>query len=252
MLGLYFPFSSRDYQPLCFRARHFIFLYPLAVVIVTQFFEEAFHKNNKLLLYFTGASLLLLILCITSTGEKWYWMTYGFFLCYFIVLIVFRNTFISRLKYPGFAFLLWMYMPYHLFFQNSSWFQDLGELSARLSGKYFYFPEHDNTSHFELLHHFDSSYHIYNIEQHPFKIFDLYYEKQDSIFHPGWFIVNKAYTLRSSSFVETINELGNKNYFINKKVIGDVSAYYISNSEQFRYIKTITEADGSNENNCCN
>ena len=177
---------------------------------------------------------------------------YGLLLMYFLGLIFFSNTFIYRLKYAGFAVVLWLYMPYHLFFQNSNWFKDLGTFSTQLTGRYFYFPEHDNTYHFELLHHFDNSYHIYNVEQHPFKIFDLYYQKQDSVFHPGWFIVNKAYTLRSLSFIESIQELDREKYFHDKKVTGDVSAYYISNPEQLKHIEALTAEDGSSENNCCN
>jgi len=252
LLGLYFPFSFNDYQPLCFRARHFIFLYPPAVIIVAQFLGEALERNKKLLIHFLIGSFFLLIACIMGSGEKWYWMMYGFFFVYFLLLLVFRNTFISKLKYTGFAFALWIYMPYHFFFPDNDWFKNLQSLSTQLNGNYFYFPEHDNMSHFKLLHHYDTLYHIYNIEQKPFKIFESYYEKPGRIFHPGWLIVDNVYTLRSPSFLKTIKALDGENYFAAKKIVGEVSAYYIANSTQYQYIKKLTAADGSDENNCCN
>src|SRR3954464_12889861 len=77
ILGLYFPFSLSGYQPLCFKARHFLFLLPLGVTISTSFFEDAWN-NKRVLWLLIIASAILLAACIISTGEKWYWMMYGF------------------------------------------------------------------------------------------------------------------------------------------------------------------------------
>ena len=183
ILGLYFPFSFTDYQPLCFRARHFIFLYPLGVIIVARYFAEASNRNKKLPMHFVVVSFVLFILCILVTGEKWYWMMCGLFFGCFLLFFLIEQQFISGLRSLAFSCIAWLYMPYHLIFQNSDWFKNLQSLSPQLSGSYFYFPEHDNMSHFKLLRHFDSfiSY-LLHIEPHPFKIFNLYYEKPTAHF----------------------------------------------------------------------
>ena len=206
ILGLYFPFSLSGYQPLCFKARHFLFLLPLGVTISTSFFEDAWN-NKRALWLFIIASAILLAVCIISTGEKWYWMMYGFLFIYFIAQkLLPRNSFLYKLRHIMFAAILWIYMPYHLFFINSDWFKNIQSLTKKLDGYFFYFPEHDNMMHWKLLHGFDSSFHSYNLEKEPFKVFAPYYEKLNT-FHAGWFIVNKKYTTRSSEFLNKVDSL---------------------------------------------
>jgi hypothetical protein len=242
ILGLYFPFSLSGYQPLCFKARHFLFLLPLGVTTSTSFLENAWN-NKRILLFFILASAILLAVCIISTGEKWYWMMYGFLFIYFIVQKTSgKNFLLYKLRYIMFAAILWIYMPYHLFFINSDWFKNIQSLTKKLDGYFFYFPEHDNMMHWKLLHGFDSSFHSYNLEKEPFKVFVPYYEKPDS-FHPGWFIVNKKYTTTSPEFLNKVDSLKHIGYFSKQISVGDVSALFISNDSQLSYLKTIIAED---------
>jgi hypothetical protein len=242
MLSLYFPFSLSGYQPLCFKARHFLFLLPLGVTISTSFFEDAWNKKRELWLFIISSSILLAV-CILSTGEKWYWMMYGFLFMYFIAQKLSpRNSFLHKLRYMMFATILWIYMPYRLFFMNGDWFKNTQSLTKKLDGYFFYFPEHDNMMHWKLLHSFDSSFHSYNLEKEPFKVFAPYYEKLNA-FHPGWFIVNKKYTTRSSEFLNKVDALKHTGYFSKQISIGDVDAFLISRPSQLSYAKTIIAED---------
>src|SRR5437867_3827956 len=171
ILGLYFPFSFSSYQPLCFKARHFLFLLPLGVTIITSFLDDAW-KNKRVLWLFIITSAILLAVCVVTTGEKWYWMMYGFLFLYFTLQkILAQNTLLYKLRYIMFAATLWIYMPYHLFFINSNWFKDIQSLAKKLDGNFFYFPEHDNMMHWKLLHGFNGNFHSYNLEKEPFKVF---------------------------------------------------------------------------------
>jgi hypothetical protein len=96
--------------------------------------------------------------------------------------------------------------------------------------------------HWKLLHGFDSSFHSYNLEKEPFKVFVPYYEKPE-VFHPGWFIVNKKYTTRSPEFLNRVDSLKHMGYFSKQISIEDVSAFFISNPSQLFYLKTIIAED---------
>ncbi|HEX5154372.1 MAG TPA: hypothetical protein VFW07_23150 [Parafilimonas sp.] len=242
ILSLYFPFSLKGYQPLCFKARHFLFLLPLGVTVSTVFLEDAWY-NKRTLSLFIVASTILLAVCITTTGEKWYWMIYGFLFMYFVLQKLLPiSSFLYTLRYIMLGSILWIYMPYHLFFFNSNWFKDMQTLTKKPDGYFFYFPEHDNMRHWQLLHRFDSSFHSYNLEKEPFQVFASYYEDIHT-FQPGWFIVNKKYTARSPKFLSRIDSLQHTGYFSKQVVAGDINAFFLSDSSQFQYVKAIIAKD---------
>ncbi|MES2776462.1 MAG: hypothetical protein V4722_19955 [Bacteroidota bacterium] len=253
LLGLYFPFSLKGYQPLCFNARHFIFLYPFGILIATRFIQDAFEKNGLLTKYLLSVSLLLLLCAFIGTNNKWHWMMYGLFSAYFLLLAFSKNNpLLFRTRHAGFALLLWLYMPYQLFFQNSNWFKDSQTISAQLPGNYFYFPEHENMISWKLLHHFDTAYHCYNLDPAPFKLFVPYYEKQDSVFHPGWVIINHGFTARTPGFLEKIKHPDSQQYFPIQKQVGDIRAYYLSDKTQYEFMQALTARDSNNDSGCCN
>lgn len=242
LLGLYFPFSFTDYQPLCINARHFIFLLPFAIMVCTSFFQNlsTAYLQRK---FFIIASLIILIICVINTGEKWYWMVYGLLFAFFAIAALQFRLFI-KIQPIFFAATLWVYMPYHLFFQNSDWFKNLQTIAEKTSGNYFYFPEHDNMMHWQLLHGYNDSIHCYNLEKFPFMIFQKYYEPLDTKnFHAGWLIINNAYTTRSEEFLHRINVL-NQMTFLPKKICdGDICAYYIDMPERLITVQQIIEGD---------
>jgi hypothetical protein len=239
LLGLYFPFSLHGYQPLCSRPRHFIFLLPPGVIICVNFLNEAW-KNKKLMWFFIFASVIMLIICLLDSVEKWYWMIYGLLLIYFIVQKYNPFSFIYKARYLLFGSILWLYMPYRLFFMNSNWFQNMQHISTELKGNYFYFPDHDNMMHWKMLHGFSNKTHSISLENNPFKIFEPYYDKPDTAnFEAGWLIVNNAYLQNGKKFLEKINSLTRQNFFANKMRVGDISAYFIDKPEKLFFIKKI-------------
>ena len=178
LLGLYLPFSLSGYQPLCFRARHFLFLLPLAVVISTEYINSSLAKTSLLNIFIFVSSIITAI-CMMNTGHKWFWMIYILLLALFVV----RRIAPSRSPawfFLGFASILWLFMPYRLFYHTSNWIYDMQQLTKQLEGKYFYFPDHDNMMHWKLLNRFNTSLHTYNLEKNPFKIYKKYYERPDS------------------------------------------------------------------------
>jgi hypothetical protein len=86
------------------------------------------------------------------------------------------------------------------------------------------------------------SFHSYNLEKEPFKVFAPYYEKLNA-FHPGWFIVNKKYTTRSSEFLNKVDALKHTGYFSKQISIGDVDAFFIRRPSQLSYAKSIIAED---------
>jgi hypothetical protein len=247
VLGLYFPFSlNGGYQPLCERPRHFIFLLPLGALICVNFFNET-RKNQRVMWLFIAASSIILLACLLNSGQKWYWMIYGLLLFYFLIQKYPPFSFIYRARYLLFALILWLYMPYRLFFFSSNWFQNMRSVSTELKGNYFYFPDHDNMMHWKLLHGFDNKIHSISLEKNPFKIFKPYYENFDTTdFNPGWFIVNGAYMQNGNAFLEKINSLGNENFFTSKMCNGDICAYFIDTPAKLSFIKKVV-ADYSKE-----
>ena len=247
VLGLYFPFSlNGGYQPLCARPRHFIFLLPLGVPICVNFFNEA-GKNKRLLWLFILASCIIFVTCLLTSGQKWYWMIYGLLLFYFIIQKYPPFSFIYKARYILFAFILWLYMPYRLFFFSSSWFQNMQDISTELKGNYFYFPDHDNMMHWKLLHGFDDKIHSISLEKNPLKIFKPYYENFDTTyFNAGWFIVNSAYIQNGNAFLEKINSLNKQGFFTRKICAGGICAYFIDTPAKLSFIKKVV-ADYSKE-----
>ncbi len=242
LLGLYFPFSLQNYQPLCSKSRHFIFLLPPAVIICTSFLNEAW-KNKRLMWLFIVASAIILSVCLLNSKEKWYWMIYGFLLLYFVIQKINFPAFIYRIRYIMLASILWLYMPYHLFFSNSNWFANMKTISTELKGNYYYFPDHDNMAHWQMLHGFSKELHCFNLKKNPFKIFKPYYENLDSsVFHPGWFIVNRAYIITGGDFLNKIDLLKKAGYFSKQRCIGDICAFYIDTLEKLAYIKNIADS----------
>ncbi|MBG9378158.1 hypothetical protein I5907_18110 [Panacibacter sp. DH6] len=245
-IAVYFPFSLKGYQPLCFEVRHFLFLLPFGVAAST-FFIERYWSNEESSWMLVIASALLFICGINISGEKWYWMMYGLlFFFFFVQRLLLHKKFFHKAKYLAFATVLLIYMPYHLFYKNGTWYKDMQQLSKKIDGQYFYFPEHDNMQYWKLLHGFNDIVHSFNLDNKPFKVFPQYYEKLDEEnFQPGWFVVNNRYTIRSVNFLNTVKVLS-KNGFIKDAVdYGEVSAYLIDSFESIKYISKAIEKDNA-------
>lgn len=228
LLTLYFPFSLQEIKPLYIDDRHFIFLLPLAVAICSEylyFYLSKIPTNKIMSLLF----LCLLIICVCSTGNKWQWMIYGLM----TILLIFESYLQFNIKISILltCSILWLSTLEHAFFQNYSWFKDMQSINKNISGNSFYFIDNDNMMHWELLHKFDTSNYYYNIERKPFFMFSPYASKlNDSVFNPGWLIINKVYLPPSSNFQNTLNELKKTNAF--KKQISNkyIEALYFDDS----------------------
>ncbi len=237
LVGLYFPFSLSGYQPLCFKARHFIFLLSPAVILCVSFLEEA-KVSKTLRLLFIIVSSFILIVCINSTGSKWYWLLYGILFSYFACAHIISTGFLFRIKYFLFAGILFLYMFENLFFLPGGWFQDMKRITKKATGTAYYFPDHDNMMHLRLLHGFVDDKHYYNLEKYPFKIYRSYYEIPDKLtFEKGWFIVNKYYTVMHPSFFMAMDSLKKDgNFFTIQFSEGYIDALFIDSPEKLQHL----------------
>ncbi len=242
-IGLYLPFSLSGYQPLCSdSARHFLFLLPFAVYACAPYLLHAFAfgKTNHWL--FLCCALLLL--CVAATPDKWQWMVWALLAGYFAVQKLVAPKFAARYKYAAFAAILWLCMPYRLFYNNSNWFANMRQLNKQLGGNCYYFADHDNMMHWQLLHGFSPNIHCYNTGPEPYKVFALYYQQLDSTtFTPGWLVVNTKYTERSANFLHTVDSLQSRHFFSKQEITGDMQALYIGFPDQLLFVKRLAIGD---------
>ena len=238
LLSLYFPFSWKGYQPLCAVPRHFYFLLPPAVtMIVTALYNQPKQRTDLL---FALLSLVVLVVCIQSSHNKWQWMVYSMLSIYCTARPLLQKL-AGNFHYLIFSGILFI-SPYEpLFFNRTHWFTNLQQLHHSLHANHYYFPDHDNMMHWKLFDHFDGrSIHSYNIEKHPYKVYQVYYENPDSTrFHPGWLVVNKVYTTCSPVFLNKVDSLQQTGYFSNHIIANDVEAYWLDKKAQVDYIRAI-------------
>ncbi len=243
VIALYLPFSFSSYQPLCSdSSRHFLFLLPFGVGICAPYLFSDIEQNktNKWMVI----SIIMLVLCMASTPDKWQWMVWALLIIFFTSYKFIHGTFFTKWRYVAFATILWVCMPYRLFYENSNWFADMRQLNKRLAGSHYYFADHDNMMHWKLLHSFSDTIHCYNMDPTPFNVFRLYYDALDTAtFNAGWLLINKKYTERSDNFLHTVDSLQTLHYFNKQIIIGDMQAYYINQTSQLAYIKNIVGND---------
>ena len=239
VLSLYLPFSWKSYQPLCAAPRHFYFLLPSAVILVTTTLHSL-PDTRRSWSVVTLLSFVLLIVCFSGTSNKWQWMIYSMLFAYFAGLPVLKRL-AGNYHYAAFCCILFISILEPLFFNRTDWFANMRGISKTIYTGYYYFPDHDNLMHWKLLHHFDdSTIHAYNIEKHPYKVYQVYYQKMDSTrFHPGWLMVNKAYTTCSPVFLNRIDSLQRTKYFSDYVIKGALGAFWINSKEQYEYIRSI-------------
>lgn len=239
LLGLYFPFSLKGYQPLCFKCRHFIFLLPLATVLCITYIEETVERKHFHSTYIYVSALILFV-CVMSTGNKWYWMIYLLLLLFFIFFKIKPTALLHKLKYFILSFILSLFIFYNTVYYKSNWYDHLKSISSKVDGENFYFPDHDNMLHFQLLHGFSKGFSYYDLQKKPYNIYAMYYDKLDSTnFKKGWFIVNKAYTEASPKFHTVSDSLKSNHYFKKQITVGDVDAFYVDSKETLEYLKVV-------------
>ena len=169
---------------------------------------------------------------------------WGMFIIYFLLQKFVRASLTANVKLAGFALALWLCMPYNIFYKNSNWFAGMQQLNKQLTGTHYYFADHDNMAHWNLLHGFNDSIHVYNLDTTPFKIFKLYYEKQDSTaFYPGWFVVNTQYSEHSDGFMQRMDSLSRSTYFARTMIKGDMRAMYVEQPAQLATLKKMVDGD---------
>jgi len=237
VISIYFPFSLHGYQPLCAVPRQFMFLVPLAAAVFTPLLIDArcMEKNKQQLAIL---SFILLVVCISSTLNKWQWMIYSIFFIYF--LLQYRWQLPAKFHFIFFSIVLFASNFEGLFFNNARWFADMKQLNRDIHSNYYYFADQENMAHWNLLTRFDTTIHNYNMEAHPYKVFQVYYQLPDTInFHPGWFIVNSVFTDRPRSFVGRMDSLQQTGFFSACKAVGNMRAFSLDNEKQFSYLKAI-------------
>jgi hypothetical protein len=243
MIALYLPFSLTGYQPLCSdSSRHFLFLLPFGVWVTSPALLTSVerHKNITWIIL----SMAGLLLCIYSTPDKWQWMMWALFAAGFIVLHVYKGPAGKTYSIFILAAIPWCCMPYRLFYNNSHWFANMQQLNNKIKSNCYYFADHDNMTHWQLLHQFNDTIHCYNLAPQSLNLFKQYYQPLNAkAFTPGWFVVNKTYTERSAGFLHTVDSLKQQHYFTRTLAQGNVIACYISQPAQLDEVKTLTATD---------
>ena len=239
LIALYFPFSLKGYQPLCFVARHFLFLLAPAVVVLVALFETA--KSDRPLQHvFIAASSVIWVVCIVTVPTKWYWCMYFLLLVFFILQRLSPMVRNSRRSPILFATILCCYLPAPLFYTTSNWWDDMVVVSRSTAGGCYYFPTHESLVQYKLLYGFRSDLHFYSLEPNPFKIYKLYYDQVDpNTFEPGWLIIKRKYTTLPQSFFTTIDSLETRRFFRNRLSHGDVEALFVDSPGKLSQLRSI-------------
>ena len=242
LIGLYFPFSISPFHPLKSECRQFLFLLPWAAAICTNYLYILFRptqKNDKLFWIFP----VLLVCCMMSTRNKWEWMIY------LLTTILFSFRYILEMKRSFSIYLIssifFLSVLEIIFFNFSPWFSEMQVLEKRIPDNCFYFADHDNMMHYELLRKFDfkkSSF--FNLEKDPFFILDNYTSSpNDHPFKPGWLICNRAYTIRSGKFFSEIDSLTSLNLFSRTIKFPHINAYFIEDRKKLNIIQRLVLLD---------
>jgi hypothetical protein len=241
-IGTYFPFSLTGYQPLCATPRQFMFIVPLAAAVITRFLaDDAPTEQNKRWLVISF--FLVLLACMCSTQNKWQWMIYTLFFIVFCSQLLFRLP--PRIHFIFLPLVLFASNFETLFFKNTRWFKDMVQLNSSIKSDYYYFPDHDNMMHWELLNQFnDTTTHYYDLDVNTYKVFREYYQTPDTLnFKKGWFIVNRQYTSRPGAFIYRVDSLQRAGFFSDCKTIGNIGAFLLDNAKQYHYIKCIVNKE---------
>jgi hypothetical protein len=181
---------------------------------------------------------------VAATPDKWQWMVWLLLVIFFLAQKIVTNVFLVDLKPIAFIIILWLCMPYRLFYNNSNWFANMQQLNKQLTGSQYYFADHDNMMHWELLDGFSESIHCKNLAPAPYKVFALYYDTAASRgFSAGWLLINKKYTERTEHFLFAVDSLESLHYFGNRIEVGDMEAFYINNAAALIQIKNLASND---------
>jgi hypothetical protein len=235
IIGLYFPFSLKGYQPLCDHPRHFLFLIPFAVISFSTFLDnEQFSKKAKL--FFSVSLLFVFLFCTGSTLNKWQWMIWG---CFLLFSFAFFLKLSVRMIFILLPVILFTGIFERMFFLHNTWFYQTKKINSVVKSSHYYFINQDNMMHWKLLHNFDEeNIHYFNLQNNVFKIFLLYNDTPDKkSFHPGWLILNKSLKTTPIELIRNINS-SERCQFYSQKIGGkDIYALLISKPEQLQLIQ---------------
>jgi len=240
MLGLYFPFSLMQYKPVCAESRHFLFLLPWAVVVVMKFLYPKILSSQKKYTMF-WIFVFLLIASVFSTYNKWQWMIYLLLTVIFLFEPLMKNG--SALFSICFSLIMWLSLTENFFLRNNSWWKEMQTLNNMLPVGNFYFADDDNLMHWELLRKFNLTDNtVFNLKSNPIKAFAYYYPKlEDHSFKPGWFILNKYYTVLPQKFSQSLDSLKGIKLFSRTIQFPHVEGLYIENVKQLNIIRNLAE-----------
>jgi hypothetical protein len=132
-----------------------------------------------------------------------------------------------------------------LFFKSSPWFSEMQAIERQIPDSCFYFADHDNMMHYELLRKFDIKKNsFFNLEKDPFFILDNYTSPpNDHTFKPGWLVFNRNYTGRTGNFISEIDSLADLNMFSRTIKFPHINAYFIEDRKKMDIIQRLVYAD---------
>lgn len=238
ILGLYFPFSLKGYQPLCDDPRQFLFLIPFCTIAFSSFINtELFSKDKKI--FFSVSLFILLLVCVLTTLNKWQWMIYSFMLI--ASFIFFFVQFSAKKMFFSLSIILFFSAFERLFFLQNTWFQQMKTVNNIVKANHYYFINQDDMMHWKLLHNFnEENIQYHSLQNNVFKIFQLYHDTLDKTkFQPGWLILNKKLNSTPKELIRNINSSEYCQYYSKKIGEKDIYALLLSKPEQLKLIQAL-------------
>jgi hypothetical protein len=239
---LYFPSRSDHYQPVCPSMRQYLFLLPLATIILTETVLGSI-ENQKRRLILLAATALCVIVIMGISQNKWKWLTYSALVCIAALTAFAGNNRRNLFAALSFAVLAFLGLE-RLFFMNSAWYDDLQSV-YRLHGKEFaYFPDHDNFMHWRLFSGFSDTA-VLSIAPDQFPP-DLRYGPFYKGFRQGRLIVNRTYSNRSPEFFKMIDMFWQEGVLRDKEMQGDILSYRIDSPAALDSVRNLLQLELAN------
>ena len=256
LTAVYFPLSIRPYIPLCHDSRHFLFLLPLAVMILVSGLNEVLQsdKKSKQLFFGMAAAILLLSVIVNivfAPYNKWVIMNESLLGLCFAMMIIGKEKMVLLFTCVAIPAVLWLSVAYPLYKKEYHGYTSMKKMREmqrsmteddNMPNRFLYFTDHDTKMHYELADKFDPLVNYISLDTIepglvPYRQYQLEgIFKEGSQFKKGWLIVNPEYTPMNVNQLNSINALLGQQ---SEMQTGYVRAYAVLSPIQLKQLLTI-------------